>query len=130
MNVHAVPFYLESSDAHRIDGFLKNLARDEFTQLEHLGRERTIALARKGEMTCGVMISAKDQENYVTIGRDVKGRPVVKCRKTPSGTPMADVNFFVVADNGRGLYATYRGAGGAPVLGSILRKLYAPRPIE
>ncbi len=130
MKVYANPFYLTWPAVFGLEDFLIELAREEFIQIEHSGRKRTIAFDRRNNATCGLMLSTRGQSNYVTLGEDARGRPIVRVRQTPSGTPMADVNFFVIGENGKGLYATYRGAGGLEMFGNILGKLYHAKVTE
>jgi hypothetical protein len=125
MKVYVNGFYFESSGIVTPAAFLGELVHEGVREFEHSKKKRVLALERRGHFYVGVLISQRDQTNFVTISQDVEHGFVIEVSTTPEGKAMADFNFFAIdGRSGHGLFTAYRGSGGLTMFGNIMAKQY------
>lgn len=125
MKVFVNAFQLQAAELFSVEAFFASLQERGLVEFEYGERARILAVDSSTNFYCGILLSAKDHQHFVTLGTDAEGNRTVTVRDMPTGEPMADVNFILLhRASGRGLFTAYQGSGGMMAFGNILKRLY------
>ncbi|MBA4016474.1 MAG: hypothetical protein C0483_04740 [Pirellula sp.] len=131
MKVFANAFQLQSTDLFPVDEFFDSLVAGGIIEFVHSGRQRYLSVDQTRDYYCGILLSERDHQNFVVLGRDHRDRLTVQVKNSPAGQPMGDVNFIVLKKGTQaGLFTAYHGSGGIVAFGNMLGKIYKERSLS